>query len=370
MTGTRNRIGWRPVTLAVILIAIAAVVTVELDTENGGNYSQTGTPLAAAHEFLRTYVQSDGRVTRPGNQDDTVSEGQAYGLLLAEVADQPATFAKIWHWTAAHLQQPDGLLAWHADSAGKVLSTTPASDADLLTAWALSRASGPGSSEYHAQARRIASAILANEVVKSGPYLLAAGPWGTGSPASLDPSYWSPLAFAGLAKFTGDPRWTKLAHSSSVYISALTANGSLLPPDWARLDGNVATAEPAPDGSAPTTQYGLDAQRVVVWMASSCTASDRQLAAKWWSLLAPKGRASAIALGTKGNVIDGSGNALSYVAAAAAAQAAGDDDAMNDLLAQARATQAKAPNYYGGAWVALGEALLTTRALGSCAGQR
>ncbi|HEX3805069.1 MAG TPA: glycosyl hydrolase family 8 [Solirubrobacteraceae bacterium] len=355
-------------TVAAVLIAIAAVATFELDTSSDG-HSATTASLTAAKAFLRTYVKHDGRVTRPGNDDDTVSEGQSYGLLLAEVAHRPATFAQIWRWTASHLQQPDGLLAWHANSSGAVLSKTPATDADVLTAWALSRASGPGSSEYHAQARRMASAILANETIKKGPLLLAAGPWGTGSPGSLDPSYWSPLAFDGLAKFTGDSRWTALARSSSVYIRALTANGSLLPPDWARLDGNNATAEPAPNGSVPQTQYGLDAQRVVLWMASSCAASDRKLAAKWWPLLSPKGRAAAIALGTKGNVIDTSSNALTYVAAAAAARAAGDDDAMNGLLAKARAAQAQAPNYYGGAWVALGEALLTTKALGSCAGQ-
>jgi endoglucanase len=372
MTATSPRIRWRPAALAatlIVIVIVAVVVTFAVDTSGGAGDPPATTSLTAAHTFLRGYVEADGRVTRPGNNNDTVSEGQAYALLLAEVANEPRSFARIWHWTAAHLQQPDGLLAWHASSSGAVLSTTPASDADLLTAWALSRASGPDSGEYHAQARRMASAILANETVKNGPFLLAAGPWATGSPGSLDPSYWSPLAFAALAKFTHDSRWLALARSASVYVRALTDNGALLPPDWARLVGNAATAEPAPGGAAPQTQYGLDAQRVVVWMASSCTLSDRRLAAKWWPLLSTNGRAGALALGTKGNIIDHSSNALTYVAAAAAARAAGDSSAVDSLLTRARAVQKQSPNYYGGAWVALGEALLTTNALGSCAGQ-
>jgi endoglucanase len=354
--------------MALVLIGLAAFATVEID-QGGSGTATLGSPIVAARAFLRSYVQRDGRVTRPGNDNDTVSEGQAYGLLISEIADEPDTFARIWHWTASHLQQPDGLLAWHANATGDVLSKTPASDADLLAAWALSRASGRGSGEYHAQARRIAEAILDKETITDGPTLLAAGPWATGSPGWLDPSYWSPLAFEGLAAFTGERRWHELATSTSVYVRALSDHGALLPPDWARLEGNAATAAPAPGGDARHTQYGLDAQRVVVWMATSCNAADRQLAARWWPLLRAPGRAGAIALGTKGNVIDPSTNALSFVAAAAAAQAAGDTAAMRRLLRRARATQAHAPDYYGGAWLALGDALLTDNALGSCAGK-
>jgi endoglucanase len=82
----------------------------------------------------RQYVLPDGRVTRPDQGNDTVSEGQAYGLLLAEAAGKPAVFGRIWRWTQVHLQLPSGLFAYHANSAGRVISTQPASDADLLIA--------------------------------------------------------------------------------------------------------------------------------------------------------------------------------------------------------------------------------------------
>jgi endo-1,4-beta-D-glucanase Y len=52
--------------------------------------------MAHRTAFLAKYVLPDGRVARPDQGDDTVSEGQAYGLLLAEVADEPAVFGRIW----------------------------------------------------------------------------------------------------------------------------------------------------------------------------------------------------------------------------------------------------------------------------------
>ncbi len=133
---------------------------------------------------------------------DTVSEGQAYGMLLAEVAGDYGAFQRIWLWTHRHLQHRDGLFSFHTNARGKVTSRQPASDADLLIAWALLRYSGPKAAVWHRAGRRVAHAILAYELA-SGPggmLVLTAGPWATGSPAgsTLDPSYWSLPAMESL----------------------------------------------------------------------------------------------------------------------------------------------------------------------------
>ncbi|HEX6312457.1 MAG TPA: glycosyl hydrolase family 8, partial [Acidimicrobiia bacterium] len=61
---------------------------------------------------------------------------QAYALLLAAAIGDRARFELVWAWTAANLQRPDGLLAWHwAD--GSVADAEPAADADLVTSRAL-----------------------------------------------------------------------------------------------------------------------------------------------------------------------------------------------------------------------------------------
>lgn len=363
----------RAIALALLLIAAATAGAVWADTSTGGagRRGSAGSPaMSDARSFLRHYVKPSGQVVRPDQGDDTVSEGQAYALLLSEATGERQTFARVWSWTRSHLLRSDGEMASLASPAGKVQDPTPASDADVLAAWALSRARGPHAATYHAAARRMAAAILANETVRRGStLLLAAGPWATGSPASLDPSYWSTEAFAALARFTGDRRWLALESSALRYTRKLTAGGSLLPPDWARLDGDRVMPTPAPNGSAPQVRYGLDAQRLVVWMAASCSAAQRRLAARWWPILSGAGRSGALALNPSGAVIDSATNALPLVASAAAAQAAGNLPARNRLLARARQVQARYPTYYGGAWLALGETLLSTGRLGGCATQ-
>ncbi|HWF73857.1 MAG TPA: glycosyl hydrolase family 8 [Solirubrobacteraceae bacterium] len=362
----RAALPWRPILVSLLLIAAATTATVVIDTAAAPT-AATGQPAADARGFLRAYVDPSGRVVRRDQGNTTVSEGQAYALLLAQAAGEPATFARVWSWTRSHLLEPSGELAYLTDASGAVTDPTPASDADVLAAWALSRATGRHASAYHAQARRMAAAILANETVtRANMLLLAAGPWATGSPASLDPSYWEPTAFEALARFTGDRRWSKLAASANHVSASLTHSGALLPPDWARLDGAVASPTPAPNHQAPQVQYGLDAQRLVVWMASSCTAADRGLAARWWRILAPASRSGALALTPTGAVLQGQTSSLPYVAAAAAAGAAGDGPARARLLGQARAVERRYPTYYGAAWLALGETLLETGALGGC----
>ena len=94
---------------------------------------------------------------------DIVSEGQAYGMLIAELAGDSATTQRIWSWTQQHLQRPDGLLSYHANGDGAVLDPQSASDADTLIAFALLRYSGADSDSLHAAGKQVAAAVLAHE---------------------------------------------------------------------------------------------------------------------------------------------------------------------------------------------------------------
>jgi endoglucanase len=334
----------------------------------GGSATAAGPHQRTAAAFLARYARADGRVVRLDQGGDTVSEGQAYGMLLAEVAGDSAAFGRIWGWTRGHLQLGNGLFAFHTNAAGKVVNSQPASDADLLIAWALLRYAGPRAAAWHRDGRLVAAAILAHEVTTGpgGTPILAAGPWATGRPASLDPSYWSLAALSGIAKITGGQQWHRLAAGAVTLTSELSRAGRLLPPDWAELTATgVLRPEPAPDGSAPQTQYGLDAQRAVVWFAASCDPRARALAAHWWPLLRPGDRAQALALHQDGTVLDATPSTLPRVAAAAAARAAGDTTAYQQLMRRAAASQRDHPTYYGAAWQALGTALFAG-SLGTC----
>jgi endoglucanase len=350
-----------PIELRRLAVALMVAATVA-GCAGGASGDSAGQVQRSATAFLAAYVLPDGRVTRRDQGGDTVSEGQAYGLLLAEVADQPGMFGRIWRWTQDHLQLPSGLFGYHANAAGRLLSTGSASDADLLIAWALLRYQGPDAPERHQAGQRVAAAVLAHEVIAGpgGTQILAAGPWATGSPASLDPSYWALPALTSLAQLTGNQQWQRMANEAVALTGRLTAGGRRLPPDWAELTaGGKVAPVPAPNGSEPQAEYGRDAQRTIVWFAASCDPRARALAGRWWALLRQPGRAKAQALRPNGRILIPAAAPLPLVAAAAAAQAAGHQGASGRLLQRARAQQRRYPTYYGGAWAALGPALLS-----------
>jgi endoglucanase len=323
---------------------------------------------AAANRFLSRYVTSDGRVRRWDQGGDIVSEGQAYGILIAESVHRPAIARTIWEWTSSHLRLSDGLFAWHATGSGQIENSQSATDADVLLAYGLLRYAGPGSSSLHAAGRRVAAAVLANESVTlaDGGLVLVAGPWAkTSSPPVVDPSYLMPGIFAFLADATGDDRWRNASSTAISLVGSLTGDGHLLPSDWAQLSGASLVAVPATDGSAPV-QYGLDAARVPIWFATSCESDARALAADWWrNVLDSNGRTGAIALSLDGGTIDSSTDPLPLLAAAFAASAAGATGAAAELRAKALALSLRTPTYYGDAWVAL-SAAMTSGALFSC----
>lgn len=360
----------RPVLVGALAVAALVPMAIAVLGARGLRAPLDSNQLArqAAQTFMRRYVAPGGRVIRRDQGGDTVSEGQAYGMLLAVALDDHRRFAAIWGWTQAHLRRPDGLLSegW-AD--GHVTNPQPATDADLDAAEALSLAARRfGTAGYRREAALMGRAILAQETIagSNGSQTLTAGPWANTDPAVINPSYFSPRAYANLATVARDPRWRRLESSSRSLISRLVA-GRHLPPDWAALyrDGALRPiASPSnPAGGGPAAS-SFDAARVAVRLAASCQAADRRLAAGLWPLYRRRpGRDSYTTAGTPTTSWT---TPVSYVAAAAAAQAAGHPGARDRLLGTAQAEAEAHPTYYGAAWVALGRVLLTTQALGGC----
>ena len=325
----------------------------------------SGTPSPApsdgaspADAFLSTYATTDGRVLRRDQGSDVVSEGQAYGLLVAELAGQPDVARTIWAWTRDHLLTPQGLLSFHANGQGKILDPQPAADADVLAAYALLRYDGPDAASLHTDGHALASAVLQHETVQdsSGRPVLVAGPWATSDPVTVNPSYLMPSVFSELGTLTHDHRWSALATSSIDLVAGLTHDGQLLPADWTRLEGDhLVAAGQGGGGGAP--QYGPDAQRVPLWFAAGCDPRSRRLAAAWWPVLQQDNRSSANALSITGDPVDANASAVALLASAAAAGASGDQGGVAALLRGAGQTAQGHPTYYGAAWLALAAGL-------------
>ena len=306
---------------------------------------------AAAQGFLARYVEADGRVVRRDQGGDTVSEGQAYAMLLtAAIGDRPR-FDRVWGWTRAHLQRSDGLLAWRPGD------PQPAADADLDVTRALLVAAR----RFHRpalarQARRIARAIDSHETARiGGRRVLVAGPWARDR-AIVNASYVAPRTFALL-------RRRDLRASGLRLVRALQAHRSGLAPDWARASPSGATPIGTPDDPGAQAVFSYDAVRIPIRMAEDCQPSVRRDASRARASLQ---RTLAPVRDLGGTPLAPGEHAVFAVAAAASTAAAGDRERAAGLLDRAAQSDAAHPTYYGAAWVALGRVMLTTRWLEGC----
>ena len=320
------------------------------------------TASTAAVAFLQRYVDADGRVVRRDQGGDTVSEGQAYAMLLALAANDGAQFARTWHWTTEHLQQPDGLLAWHWAN-GAVADPMAAADADVGAAWALSIAAQRfGRTEYRTEATRLAGAVLDRETaVVEGQPVLVAGPWAKTPPYTINPGYLPAPAANALADLTGDDTWRTLLESGHRLTDRLTEHGQRLPSDWAKVNPNGDVwPDPGPAGGA--TAFGLDGARVLLWAGADCT--ERAAAAVAHPLLT--GDPATARRELDGRPATSDRQPVMLAASAAAAAAAGDKAGSHRMFTDAERLDAKQPSYFGAAWVGLSDALYRTHTLPSC----
>lgn len=220
--------------------------------------------------YRATHLRA-GRVLRPENGNDTVSEGQAYMMLRAVLLNDRRTFDECLAWTESNLSRHsaygDRLLMWHYTEDGKT-DPTPASDADVDYAASLVLAWKQwGDPKYLELSREVMDDILELEtVVVDGRRLLA--PWPLGSidsrePVPQNPSYYAPAEFRMFHEISGDARWLELVDTTYWLLDKTQGSfngctGKGLVPDWCRVtpDGDIVAM---PDKGAI---YGWDAVRV------------------------------------------------------------------------------------------------------------
>lgn len=222
--------------------------------------------------FKAGYLSDDGRIVDPATPERaTVSEAEAYTLLLSLVAGDRATFARVLQWTQNNLAAGDlgaRLPAWRwglrGDGAWGVIDDNSAADADAWLAYALLEAGRLWHEpRYAALGSSLLDRIARDELVElpgMGPALLP-GPRGfvSGTRVRLNPSY-MPLQVLRRFAAAGDrARWSAVA-DTALQLLARVARGGLVP-DWFVYDsarGAVLEDEPAARGS-------YDAIRVYLW---------------------------------------------------------------------------------------------------------
>lgn len=224
---------------------------------------------AAWAGFSRRFLSPEGRIVDTGNGGISHSEGQGYGLLLAESAGDRAAFEAIWHWTVKTLFRPDvRLFAWRYDpsAANPVADTNNATDGDLLIAWALLRAARRWQVPVYAgQSATIRQAIRQYLVRPHGEMLvMLPGLQGFAKDEvlTLNPSYyvWPALqAFAAIDQGA----WVPIARDGTRLLGNASFGTHLLPTDWVDVapDGHVAPTQGRP------ARFGYDAIRVPLYLA-------------------------------------------------------------------------------------------------------
>lgn len=256
--------------IAIAVVAVSIWITSAVSmrfimAEEAGR----GELLQKSWSFYKSEYIRQGRVVRPKNDYDTVSEGQAYAMLRALWMNDKETFDKVYRWTEANLSRlekfDDNLLAWQygmTDNGGQaVIDWTPATDADLDYALALFFAEikwqrGPEFDlpPYHVKARHIAGDLQEHAVIRLPNDELVLLPWNRETlnrekheqeSILVNPSYFSPGHYAVFASITGDARWMELREDTYAQIERLLSGmgdveGVGLAPDWCRIE---------PDGS-------------------------------------------------------------------------------------------------------------------------
>jgi len=222
--------------------------------------------------FRELYVSDDGRVVDASTPEQvTVSEGQAYALIFALIANDPGTFAKTLRWTEnnlAHGNLNATLPAWKwgraANGTWTVLDANSAADADLWIAYAVSEAGRLWQRPtYTMLARAVAEQILRQEVAfipGLGPALLPAPKGFVADQVwRLNASY-SPIeVLRVVGRQGGNPLWEGVLKSSARVIEASAPRGFAA--DWIgyrEAQGFVTDSATAGVGS-------YDAIRVYLW---------------------------------------------------------------------------------------------------------
>jgi len=214
------------------------------------------------------YLDGSGRIVDP-EQQVSHSEGQAYGLLLAQSFGDLDAFARIEAWTSATLaNRDDAFMGWRFSPRSGVIDGDTATDGDLLRAWALLRAvrdSGWWDFAGRAEpiARAIAARCLAPDPRAPGERLLlprADAP--AGHRITINPSYIVSAALRELGDAFDLPDLVRAADHGETVLSELAARGAI--PDWIDV---------TPDGFADPADHavrsGYDALRVPLYLCWS-----------------------------------------------------------------------------------------------------
>jgi endoglucanase len=221
--------------------------------------------------FKRRFLAPEGRVVDTGNNGNSHSEGQGWGLLFAESFDDPEAFDRILRWTADNLRKRgDALHAWRYQpgQANPVADFNNATDGDLFIAAALARAAlrwgRPDLAQAAGAIGRDVLALLVRDV--DGRLVLLPGERGFEKRDAIivNPSYYAFGVLPYLEAVAPSPVWQQLRVDGLNLIQQGRFGPWALPPDWLLVPRRGGMLAPAPSWPA---RFSFDAIRVPLHLA-------------------------------------------------------------------------------------------------------
>lgn len=242
----------------------------------------------------RTRFMEQGRIVDNYQDGISHSEGQGYGMLMAEAAGDRASFDRIWGWTRNVLQRQDGLFSWRYEHCPKqdascITDTNNASDGDILIAWALLRAYRHWhDDDYYRSAHRIAGTVARKLLVRyQDRLLLLPGSMGfsdTGK-LTLNASYWIFPALETFSQEFNQPLWNEVIISGKWLLQQNRFGIHQLPADWVELvSGTLQLSSKFPP------RYSYDAVRIplhLAWSRAGISPTELSPYQDYWSHTKP-----------------------------------------------------------------------------------
>ncbi len=216
--------------------------------------------------------------------DRTTSEGEAYGLFFALVANDRNRFDSLLRWTEANLAGGDLTLrlpAWSwgkaPDGTWKILDPNPASDADLWMAYTLSEAGRLWRDPRYEKLGSILAMRIAQQEVAFVPGLgITLLPGATGfHPDSetwiLNPCYLPPPLLMRLSEIQPDGPWRSVLNSLQTMLQKGSGAGFAM--DWiaagTTVRPSISPVQRASGDHSAVPLGAYEAIRVYLWLGLS-----------------------------------------------------------------------------------------------------
>ncbi len=260
---------FRIILLSFLFIAIPSLAQTSICWPNNyGPSAKSNDVYSLYTNWLKMYVTNQGcppnayRVKRPSDNNDTVSEGIGYGMLItAYLANMGHDTKKYFDGFYAYYKyhaDSYGLMNWQINANGTVKGSDAATDGDLDAAMALVVAARIWGNEkginYKEEASDLIKKIMKYEVESGTWFLLPGDKMGSDV---LNLSYFSPAYFGIFEKMTGNSRWKNVISKNYDLLANFCKPGTTgLCPDWCRSDGS-----PAANTNTRGYHYKYDAAR-------------------------------------------------------------------------------------------------------------